>query len=185
MVAGIDSIGKHMGNRMKAVALIVAATSPAAWGGAYKCTDAAGKVTFQQQPCPQDATTSKMKVDAATWVLVGTGNAGGEGKDEYYMDTDTVTPVSDFKRARFKHLQSRTYDDRYNRSGASTRTLENADVYYHYFDCKMHRVSDPVRDTASFEFALRDKQGKGIGYWRDWDRSYYNVEGAAPRVCGG
>lgn len=146
--------------------------SSMASAGAYKCTDAKGKVSYQQQPCPSNATATKMKVDTPTWTLVK-AEQDEWSRQEYYFDVDSVVTIDRFKRARFKQAVkfSGIPDGR-------------EAVFYQYYDCADGLVRTEIHDPAGYEQQLRADPVKMVGSWRSDNDHINDVHKVSSKICG-
>ena len=52
------------------IAFLAAALSSTASAATYKCKDAAGRLSYQQQPCPEHAAQTKITSEADDWKMV-------------------------------------------------------------------------------------------------------------------
>ena len=118
-----------------------------ATGAVYKCVDATGKQTYQQQPCPSSATSSKLNT-GADWTQV---------KDKIYFEPEP-RQVGAYKRYAFRLKDENYRGEPVNIEG------------YVYYDCGLSTIAGPhLRtdlagrktpvDFATIEGALASRTG--------------------------
>lgn len=126
-----------MNARLLAAILILA--SPAAHAVVYKCTDAAGKTTFQEQPCPDAAKGGQMALKDGSWLRVDSSKPQdnyGNSQVDTDLDLGGIKSQGEMTIARFKQ----TY-----RSDFGT----NSTILYVGYLCRLHAITyEPETDPA-------------------------------------
>lgn len=109
----------------------------AAHAGVFKCTNASGKTTFQQQPCPQDSTAGKVGLSAGDWTRVGSARVKPNTAGHILVDTD-------LDEARLKRVGANVVATfrmtEYHREGNDRRQPR---TYYALYDCAHGLVAGP------------------------------------------
>jgi hypothetical protein len=150
--------------------------SGSAHAGTFKCTDASGRVSYQQQPCPKAATETVMNVGNPSWTLVKS-EGSLMGTVQVFFDAANFQPYEGTRRVRFKRVFS----------GGSS---EVKDMYFtHYFDCARalvsHEVGDSARELSSARAKIADRDP---GFWHDANGWYAKTNRdylapVVPKVC--
>ena len=115
---------------------LMAAAAPAS-AATYKCKDASGKLSFQQQPCPQEAQAERIKL-SAEWQLLKSEPLGAwgtteiQGYDEVYFDPVNIVAVDGYPRVAFKQVVTR-------KNGGSR---EPDRLFFFYADCATGKFSN-------------------------------------------
>lgn len=127
-------------------ALTLMLLSAHATAAVFKCTDAKGKVRYQQQACGGSTTGEKLNLGGSTWVPVHQA-PGEEGVTiETQLDVEKIKTLGTVRRAPFRDL---TRDANGNRPAAANAP---SGIYYHYYDCGQRRISGPVPEAERRSF---------------------------------
>lgn len=157
--------------RVKLVALMGIVLFPAhASAVVNKCTDANGKVSYQQQPCPQQAQAERLNLDG-DWQLLDEGNSGEFGSSRTFFDPSRIVTVDGYKRVAFKR----------NYTPGSRGTRYPDEQYYHFFDCQTGMMSPRVNDRSA-------SPGAPDRRWDHWTQRvgpYPNIRQVFESACPG
>jgi hypothetical protein len=149
-----------------AVVLVIAC--PSASAAVYKCTDANGKLAFQQQPCPQEAQGERLNV-GADWRLLDETDSGQYGSSRTYFDPEHIATIDGLRRVTFK----RNYTP-----GSSGRIYPNQE-YYHFFECATGRMSLVVAKGAP----APSPADRGWSNWQERHGPYPNIRQVFDAAC--
>ena len=145
---------KHLMVVLGAAASLVSGSALAA---TYKCTDASGKVSYQQQPCPSTSTATTMNIGNPAWSLLKT-EGGLMGSVQLFFDAANIPSEAGLKRTRFKQVVTGTptnVPDRY---------------FFHYFDCAKNLVSQEVTEGEQRQDLFRARlANRDSGFWHAAD----------------
>lgn len=89
------------------IATALLAASPGVSAGVFKCVDAEGKQSYQQQPCPKTSAESRVKTVAGEWLRLRTmplsKNQNGAMVD-YHLNTAGIKTQGAFKVATVRMI---------------------------------------------------------------------------------
>ncbi len=146
-------LGRLLGRFKAAAAVALAIISSSVSAAAFKCTDSNGKVSYQQQPCPQGSSAQKLSTGTADWVLVRTSTIY-DGQLETFLDVDQIKTIGSLKRVLFKDVM-------YTFDGPKKITRYTA-IHYRYYDCAAGTMSDLIpqdlRAQVEQDFINGDKK---------------------------
>lgn len=168
---------------MKLVSTMAAATlafvSSSAAAGVFKCTDGTGKVSYQQQPCPQASSAQTLTTDSSTWVLVRTVTMPAGGQIEKFLDVGKIKTIGSLKRAIYKDVVP-TLD-------GSKKITGETGMYYHYYDCAAGTISGHIPDIWRAQFEQDLYNGKDVLFpYEKLKAIYHEPQGDADiveKVC--
>lgn len=170
---------------MRQIVSIVAALLMLASGSAsaamFKCTDAKGKVSFQQLPCPQTSNTQKLATSGPAWVTIKSETTHDGSHIDTLLDTGQVKAFGPLKRVNFKDV-TRTFE-------GSKPVSSSGGIYYHYYDCSGGKVSGPVPELWKGKFEQDYLAGKqdGLLPFETYSAMSHQPQGTAEvvaKVCG-
>ncbi len=150
------------------IAAVLLATPLDVPAAIYKCTNAAGKTIFQQQPCPTGTTSAPVSAVQHQWVRVNSDNGV-----ELHLDIGDIRKNGNTRRAYFKSV--------YLNPGQPP--TEQA-PYYQDFDCATGAVSVPVTSRA----AQAGVNSNDPSYWLSRSDLFYQlpwVIDATKTICSG
>lgn len=110
----------------------------------YKCTDASGKDSYQQQPCPSTMQGQSFISDDPNWIAIASDDSEGIRK-EYILDKGAIKLYGSLRRAAFKivYIDSNGRDMR-------------APIIYHFYDCSAMQVSIPFSKEAAKDIPFEE-----------------------------
>lgn len=144
--------------QLTALTLMLAAAHASA--AVFKCTDAKGKVRYQQQACGGSTTGERLNLGGSTWVPVHQ-SPGDEGTTvETQLDVEKIKTLGAVKRAPFRDLTRAASGNRLTSAKAPIG------IYYHYYDCSQRRISGPVpeEERRSFETKTLGQSNALVAY---------------------
>lgn len=155
-----------MRQTLRTLTLILILAPASSFAGVYKCTDANGKTSYQEQPCPKTATETKVTTGASRWVLVRS-----EERD-FFMDMASITESGDYVKANFKVVAKPL---------PSGYTFKDIHAYF-FYDCDKQLIEGPFSIAAGGKAS-----GDGIPFqaFREAHEDLpYADQSVVEKVCG-
>ena len=146
--------------------------SSAVAGGAYKCTDAHGAITYQQVPCPSGSKeqvpmlsssptlTAKEKFDTAAYQAGMTPDEARASLAGQGTDTQDASAPSTYKARPSMDEQAPAVSDPQERAFRCTKP--NGSTYYSRTGCGTTRVREPAPDWQNSHSTIVDSRGVPI-----------------------
>ena len=113
----------------------------------FKCVDARGKQSFQQQPCPETSTASRVRTDGHDWLMVPSGKTIPNSPQfvaDISLDMANLKTVGALTLAQFRYVRRRKEPDYGRRKPEET-------IMYVRYNCAQGRLTSPREKLEELE----------------------------------